>query len=199
MERLTRAEQQRRTHDRLLAAGLAVLARRGFLAASVEEIAAEAGYTRGAVYKHFGGKEGLWLAAMDAQAEAHLTLLDQALSEATDQDGLVRALTPVAIADDEEAARWSLTAAEFMAAVARQPETAVAVVAAQREHEERIVAVLDKHLGRLGLRPALPLPQVVVMLGVMGGGLALRRGMDPDVDVAAIVAGVLAVVFPEAS
>lgn len=199
MERLTRAEQQRRTHDRLLAAGLAVLARRGFLAASVEEIAAEAGYTRGAVYKHFGGKEGLWLAAMDAQAEAHLTLLDQALSEATDQDGLVRALTPVAIADDEEAARWSLTAAEFMAAVARQPETAAAVVAAQREHEERIVAVLDKHLGRLGLRPALPLPQVVVMLGVMGGGLALRRGMDPDVDVAAIVAGVLAVVFPEAS
>jgi hypothetical protein len=135
---------------------------------------------------------------MDAQAEAHLTLLDQALSEATDQDGLVRALTPATLADDEEAARWSLTAAEFMAAVARQPETAAAVVAAQREHEERIVAVLDKHLGRLGLRPALPLPQVVVMLGVMGGGLALRRGMDPDVDVAAIVAGVLAVVFPEA-
>jgi AcrR family transcriptional regulator len=197
--RLTRVEQQRQTHDRLLAAGLAVLARRGFLAATVEEIAAEAGYTRGAVYKHFGGKEGLWLAAMDAQAEAHLTLLDEALATASDQQGLVRALTPNAVVDDEEAARWSLTAAEFVAAVARQPETAAAVVAAQRKHEEQIVAVLDKHLGRLGVRPALPLPQLVVVLGVMGGGLALRRGMDPDIDVAAIVAGVLAAVFPEAS
>ena len=199
MPRLTRAEQQRQTHDRLLAAGLAVLARRGFLAATVEEIAAEAGYTRGAVYKHFGGKEGLWLAAMDAHAEAHLTLLDEALAGATDQDGLVRALTPATFADDEEAARWSLTAAEFVASVARQPETAAAVVAAQRKHEEQIVAVLDRHLDRLGLRPALPLPQVVVMLGVMGGGLALRRGMDPDVDVATILAGALAVLFPEAS
>jgi AcrR family transcriptional regulator len=175
---------------------LAVLARRGFLAATVEEIAAEAGYTRGAVYKHFGGKEGLWLAAMDAQAEAHLTLLDDALAAASDQQGLVRAMTPNAFADDEEAARWSTTAAEFVAAVARRPETAVAVVAAQRKHEEQIVAVLDKHLGRLRLRPALPLSQVVVVLGVMGGGLALRRGMDPDVDVATIVAGVLAVMFP---
>ena len=197
MARLTRAEQQRQTHDRLLAAGLAVLAKRGFLAATVEEIAAEAGYTRGAVYKHFGGKEGLWLAAMDAQAEAHLSMLDQALAEASDQQGLVRAMTPNAFADDEDAARWSVTAAEFVAAVARQPETAAAVVAAQRKHEEQIIAVLDKHLRRLRLRPALPLPQVVVTLGVLGGGLALRRGMDPEVDVAAILAGVLAVVFPE--
>lgn len=198
MARVTRVEQQRRTHDRLLAAGLAVLAKRGFLAATVEEIAAEAGYTRGAVYKHFGGKEGLWLAAMDAQAEAHLAMLDDALSRAADQRGLVAALTPNAFADDEEAARWSLTTAEFVAAVARRPETAATVVAAQRAHEERIVAVLDKHLARLGVRPALPLPQVVVMLGVMGGGLALRRGMDPGIDVADIVAGVVAVVFPEA-
>ncbi|TDV46386.1 TetR/AcrR family transcriptional regulator [Actinophytocola oryzae] len=196
MARLTRAEQQRQTHERLLAAGRTVLARRGFLAATIEEIAAEAGYTRGAVYKHFGGKEGLWLAAMAAQAEAHLRLLDEALAAATDRSGLVRALTPVTFADDE-AARWSATTAEFLAAVAGQAETAAAVVAAQKGHEEQIVAVLDRHCGRLGLRPALPLPHVVVVLGALGGGLALRRGMDPTVDVAAIVAGVLAVVLQE--
>lgn len=195
--RLTRVEQQRQTHDRLLEAGRTVLTRRGFLAATVEEIAAEAGYTRGAVYKHFGGKEGLWAAVMAAQAEAHLRLLDEALAKAADQRGLVRALTPNAFADDGDAARWSASAAEFTAAVAARPEIAAAVVSAQRAHEERIVEVLDGHCRRLRLRPALPLPQVVVLLSAMTGGLSLRRGMDPEIDVAQIVAGVLAVVFPE--
>jgi AcrR family transcriptional regulator len=194
--RLTRVEQQRQTHERLLDAGRTVLVRRGFLAATVEEIAAEAGYTRGAVYKHFGGKEGLWLAIMDALAQAHLQLLGEALEQAVDQRDLVRALTPTAFADDDEAARWTVTMAEFLAAVAGQPETAASVVAAQRRHEEEIAAVLGRHCRRLGIRPALPLPQVVVMLGAMGGSLALRRGMDPEVDVPAIVAGVLAVMFP---
>lgn len=174
-----------------------MLARRGFLVATVEEIAAEAGYTRGAVYKHFGGKEGLWLAIVDARAEAHLRLLGDALDRASDQRDLVTALTPGGFVDDQDAARWTVTAAEFMAAVARQPETAAAVVAAQRRHEQQVVALLEQHCRRLDIRPALPLPQVVVMLSALVGNLALRRGMDPDIDVAAIAANVLAVVFPE--
>lgn len=83
MTRLTRAEQQRLTHERLLEAGRSVLTRRGFLAATVDEIAEEAYYTRGAVYKHFGGKEGLWQALVDAHAEAHLQLLGETLDRAS--------------------------------------------------------------------------------------------------------------------
>jgi AcrR family transcriptional regulator len=194
---LTRVQQQQRTHERLLEAGQSVLTRRGFLAATVEEIAAEAGYTRGAVYKHFGGKEGLWLAIVDARAEAHLHLLRQALDRVSSQEELVAALTPSGFVDDEEAARRSMTTAEFMAAVTRLPETAAAAVAAQRRHEEQIIALLEQHCRRLGIRPALPLPHVVVMLGALGSSLALRRGVDPATDVAAIVANVLAVVFPK--
>ncbi|MGW7537947.1 TetR/AcrR family transcriptional regulator [Amycolatopsis sp. NPDC054798] len=197
MTRLTRAEQQQLTHEKLIEAGRAVLVRRGFLAATVEEIAAEAGYTRGAVYKHFGGKEGVWLAIIDARAEAHLGLLKAALSKASTRDDLIAALTPTAIADDEEAARWSRTTAEFAAAVTRLPETAAAAVSAQRQHEEEIVAVLDEHCRRLGITPAVPLPQVVVLLGALSGGLALRRGVDPDTDVAGVLAGTLAAVFPD--
>lgn len=120
MARLTRPEQQRQTHERLLAAGRSVLVKRGCLAATVEEIAAEAGYTRGAVCS--------------------------------------------------------------------QPDLASAVVATQRQHEEEIAVVQERHCRR-----ALPLPQVVVLLAAVGGGLTLRRGVDPEID----VAGVLGVVFLE--
>lgn len=197
MERLTRVEQQQRTHERLLEAGRAVLTRRGFLAATVEEIAAEAGFTRGAVYKHFGGKEGLWLAIIDARADAHLRMLRDALTRVASQEEFVAVLTPPSVADDEDAARWSRTTAEFMAAVTRLPETAAAAVAAQRRNEEQIVALLEEHCGRLGIRPAIPLPQAVVMVAALSGNLAMRRGVDPAIDVAAILSNVLAIVFPK--
>ncbi|WP_344407421.1 helix-turn-helix domain-containing protein, partial [Dactylosporangium fulvum] len=121
MVRLTRAEAQERTHERLLATGRAVFLRRGFLAATVEEIAAEAGYTRGAVYKHFGSKEGLWQAIVDAVAGVRLAALRDAFDRAGSRAELLAALDPGAFARDAEAARWTLPSAEHLAAAAAQP------------------------------------------------------------------------------
>ncbi|SDY11749.1 DNA-binding transcriptional regulator, AcrR family [Amycolatopsis xylanica] len=192
MTRLTRAEQQQRTHEHLLDAGRQVFLRRGFLAATVEEIAADAGYTRGAVYKHFGGKEGLWLAIIEAGADGHLQALRQALAAATSRDDVLAALS---LPLDEDATKWSAAAAEVLAATAQQPETAVLIADIQRRHDDAVVALLAEHSGRLGLIPVLPLHQAVVMLGALGIGLALRQTVAPAGDPAAIHAHVLGTVF----
>jgi AcrR family transcriptional regulator len=60
--RMTRSERQAKTRADLLAAAARVFARRGYDAASVTEIAEEAGYSHGAVYSNFEGKEDLFLA-----------------------------------------------------------------------------------------------------------------------------------------
>ncbi|MDX8141800.1 TetR/AcrR family transcriptional regulator [Lentzea sp. BCCO 10_0061] len=194
MTRLTRAEQQRRTHEHLLVAGQQVFLRRGFLAATVEEIAADAGYTRGAVYKHFGGKEGLWLAIVEAGADAHLQGLRDALGRATSREQVLAALAP-ADPSDEDAAKWSAAAAEVLAATAQQPETATLVAAIQRRHDDEVISLLTEHSRRLDLEPALPLDQAVVMLGALGIGLALRQTVAPASDPGAILAHVLATIF----
>ncbi|CAL9447074.1 TetR/AcrR family transcriptional regulator [Streptomyces sp. enrichment culture] len=199
MGRLTRAEQQQVTHDRLLEAGRSVLRRRGFLAATVDEIAEEAGYTRGAVYKHFGGKEGLWQSVVEAHTEAHLQLLGAALDRVSSREELIAALIPSAFTDDRDAARWSTAAMEFMAAVTGNAEAAAVSAAAQRRHEEQIVALLEDACRRLHVKPAMPLGQVVVVLGALGGSLGLRAALDPATDAAALTAGVLAVMFPDAN
>src|SRR5438445_2868560 len=49
----------REARDALLVAALRVFARRGYREAGVDEIAAEAGYSKGALYWHFSGKEEL--------------------------------------------------------------------------------------------------------------------------------------------
>jgi AcrR family transcriptional regulator len=58
-KRPTRAEQQAETRAALIEAGRRVFLERGFAAASVEAIAAEAGFTRGAFYSNFSTKEEL--------------------------------------------------------------------------------------------------------------------------------------------
>ncbi|USX52640.1 TetR/AcrR family transcriptional regulator [Lentzea sp. HUAS12] len=190
MARLTRVEQQARTHEHLLRAGRQVFLRKGFLAAAVEEIAAEAGYTRGAVYKHFGGKEGLWLAIVEADAGTHLDGLRQALGQTGDRDELIAVLSGVA---HDEAAKWTAVTAEVLAATAQQPGVAAQVAALQQRHDTQVVALLAEQFERLGLDPVLPVDQIVVVIGALGIGLALRQAVlrEPGADVLAQVLGTM--------
>jgi AcrR family transcriptional regulator len=93
--RLTRKERQAETRRRLLDAAETVFLRRGFDRASVEEIAAEAGFTRGAFYSNFESKEQLFFDLLADRAYAEYTRL----LERTPQD-----LTP------REQLRWGAEA-----------------------------------------------------------------------------------------
>src|SRR5450755_2991991 len=64
-----RSERRARTRAQLLEAAARVYARRGFDGATLDEVAEEAGFTKGAVYDHFGSKENLLVALLDE----HLT------------------------------------------------------------------------------------------------------------------------------
>ncbi|HEV2998885.1 MAG TPA: TetR/AcrR family transcriptional regulator, partial [Solirubrobacteraceae bacterium] len=79
--RLTREQSKALTRERLLAAARGVFASRGFHGASVEEIAAEAGYSTGALYSNFGGKEDLFLALMEHEIDAYSQEIAAGLDE----------------------------------------------------------------------------------------------------------------------
>ena len=72
MTRLTRAQRRQQTRARLLDAAGQVFARRGFHAATVDEVAEAAGYTKGAVYSNFANKDELFLALLDQRLAAQL-------------------------------------------------------------------------------------------------------------------------------
>lgn len=63
-QRRTKAEQREATIQTLVAIGREHFTARGYAQAAAEEIVAEAGLTRGALYHHFGSKEGLFAAVM---------------------------------------------------------------------------------------------------------------------------------------
>lgn len=69
-----RSRKRGRTRTDLLLAAATLFAERGYDAASVDDVAAAAGYTKGAVYSHFGSKEGLFLAIFETPCPLdHLT------------------------------------------------------------------------------------------------------------------------------
>lgn len=78
MARRTRAEMEQ-TRAALLATAHAVFTERGYADTSMDDLTAQAGLTRGALYHHFGDKKGL-LQALVAQMDAAMDARLQAIS-----------------------------------------------------------------------------------------------------------------------
>ena len=121
---LTRAEQQSRTRDALVASARRVFARDGFHGANLTAIAREAGLTKGAVYSNFDNKADIFLAVLDD---------DLAYFEPETWDPLAKYASvpslygqsvrlPGLAAEEREALGFGLATLEFAAAAARDQE-----------------------------------------------------------------------------
>jgi AcrR family transcriptional regulator len=106
--RRTQAERRADTSARVLEAARAVFAERGYHAASLDLIGLRAGCTKGAIYDHFGSKEGLFLALLDEQYSRRL---DQARSQGRDSPS-------ASLPFDRE---FALLFLEYVCAAAREP------------------------------------------------------------------------------
>jgi AcrR family transcriptional regulator len=75
----TKAEQAAATRARLIRVARPMFSARGFAGVSAEELVARARVTRGALYHHFDGKEGLFEAVLDeVMRELHARLVAEA-------------------------------------------------------------------------------------------------------------------------
>jgi AcrR family transcriptional regulator len=72
----------------ILDAALSVFAERGYHAASIDEIAREAGVSKALIYEHFASKQALWASLLDAQVAEIFRRL--AAGAATAEPGEVR-------------------------------------------------------------------------------------------------------------
>lgn len=79
--------------DQILAAAIEVFADKGFASTDVQEIANRAGVGKGTVYRHFGTKEGLFLAAADQGVRQLRAAIDAAAVPVTDPLDRLRAAT----------------------------------------------------------------------------------------------------------
>jgi AcrR family transcriptional regulator len=177
---LRRSERQERTRADLLAAAARVFARRGYHAASVEEVAAEAGYTTGAVYSNFKGKEQLFLALTDYELEKRLADFRAVAEGADSPEDIEQAASKRFAKFIREDPDWPLLYFEFWAYGARNP-------ALREEFSKRRVAIqkviaegVERQAVELGVQLPMAADQIAVGVGALINGLAFERVIDPD-------------------
>src|SRR5262245_35880897 len=116
--RLTRVEAKARTRRRLLDAAAGIFAEQGFSGASVDEIAARAGYTIGALYTHFSGKEELFLSLLEEHVSHRLRDAERIADGPDSFAAFGEFLADVA----DEYVPWSLLELEFLRYALPRPD-----------------------------------------------------------------------------
>lgn len=174
---LSRKDRQRQTREALIFAARAAFARDGYHAASLDVIAREAGFSKGAIYSNFEGKAGLFLAVMDANMEIGLA--------AGGVDVFERADEPVQrSAEAEEALTgFALATLEFVAAAARDEALSgemgrrlAAVTRWYAASGERSRAA-DEPLSPAEIGTLLAALDQGAALLILGGGAAIDQGL----------------------
>lgn len=181
MRVLTREERKDQTRRQLLDAGRDVFLREGFLRATVEQVAAEAGFTTGAVYSAFGGKAELFLAVLDERIEERAHGMREAARGAENPEDAGRAVGRQWIETLRREPAWTLLMIEFWVYAARDPELYREVI----ERHRRPVEVAAGIITDLGARhPEFDLLMPPIDLArassAIGHGFALEKLLDPD-------------------
>lgn len=168
--RLTRSERAALTRRELLDAAERRFFAHGYHGTTLDDIADEAGYTKGAVYSTFRSKAGLFLALFDEVAERRLREIRDLLAGHDDPGERLAALArrPVAEAN----AQFLLLAIEFWVHAARDP----ALLEEFSERHRRLRASLAEIAPTSG---ALDPARWAIVTLALSNGLALERLIDP--------------------
>lgn len=180
---LTRAERQQQTRERLLRAAGQVFAERGYAGATVPEIARVAGYTTGAVYSNFEGKEELFLTLMDKAMRTFAQRRADAIHGATStRERLQRAAGQWAeFLRDEPGAVVLLM--EFWSYAVRRPPVRARFAELLADERARLAVVLSGARGSNGAARGSAgdgAGDLAVVMQALGLGFALQQLADPE-------------------
>jgi AcrR family transcriptional regulator len=178
--RLTRAERKAQTRQQLVEAAARVFARKGYAAASVDDIAAEAGFTVGALYSNFHGKQELFMAAFERHCEQDLAQVQQLLASEAPFEQQLDAVTQRFGDLDDTHRQWWLLSMELWLYAQRDPTTRARLAALRRRVRQTIADALERQATRSD--QPLPVPAADLATAMLGlwQGLMLQRLADPD-------------------
>jgi AcrR family transcriptional regulator len=173
-----------------------VFARRGYREAGVDEIAAEAGYSKGALYWHFSGKEELLQALLEERIDApmreRVKLLESAPPE---RDMSVEATKEFArqLSEQREAV---LVEREYWTLAIRDPELRARYVARERELRGALAAALTARARHLGAPDStMPAEDVARIVMSIMGGLAVDELTEPGSVRPQLLGDALAIIY----
>jgi AcrR family transcriptional regulator len=181
---LTRERRKQLTREHLLASAARLFVERGFHGSSIDGIAHEAGFTKGAVYAHFKNKEEVFIALTEQRWAEQLARVRAALdtlatSSASQRSASFVDLTRELLWDDPD---WALLALEFNVYAARNPSAQRRLAERQSVGRSVLAELLAHDLGRRGVDPPISPDALAGVLLAFFNGIALQHTTNPDRD-----------------
>jgi AcrR family transcriptional regulator len=171
-ERLSRKQQADANQQRLLDAALEVFTSRGFHGATLEQIAAAAGFTTGVVYSRFGSKADLFLALLERTIDLRIAALQR-----LDRARLAEVGTALARSWWDQVRKqpeWMLVVIEFRVHAARVPELNARYSALHDRHVQALAELMAHEPSRAGRSAKPPVGDARIALA-LGSGLVLEH------------------------
>jgi AcrR family transcriptional regulator len=172
------AERTEATRRKLLAAADRIFARDGFEAARLEDIAAGAGYTRGAFYAHFGGKEEIFFALLEQGVRQRIDSATAAVRKQKSPQQKLAALRKyyAEIAKDR---RLVLNSLEFKLFALRHPEAHARLQVRHRRLRATWADLIAELLKALGHTLPISNAAASAACSSLAQGLLLEQLVDP--------------------
>jgi AcrR family transcriptional regulator len=182
-KRLTRKEKQAETRTRLLDAAERVFLRRGLQGSSVEEITAEAGFTRGAFYSNFKSKDELFVELLqDRVYRQYAQMAEQAQEQpGTPRERLRWGIERVRDVQRGEGGTWLFRLwLECLTQAARDEEFRKLAATFWSGNRQVLAEGTKQNFEEIGRKPPLSPKQIATAMIALDVGLAVQHLVDPD-------------------
>jgi AcrR family transcriptional regulator len=175
-----RADLRGTARERLLDAAAHVFAEHGFRGASVDDVAARAGVTKGALYWNFPSKQELFFALLDERVDSRVrSLLEQFEAASSEEDPAAAVSRGVAdVVDDER--QLVLLMQEYWSLAARDPELRGRYVERQRMLRRLVAHTVEARHATTGVPLTTSPDRLATGIAALTYGLAIERVADPD-------------------
>ncbi|WGR69801.1 MULTISPECIES: TetR/AcrR family transcriptional regulator [unclassified Bradyrhizobium] len=168
------------TRDKLFEAAARVFEQEGIGGASIEAIAAAAGFTRGAFYSNFRGKDELIIAMLEDHVEQSIRRNLDILAEHTDLDDFIAALKAMDRSRQDPLGRSPLLHMEMILYVARAEKRRPELAKRLRARRKLIADIVEATLKGDGRNDTLNPSWTASVVLALEDGFRLHRLIDPD-------------------
>jgi len=176
---LTPERRRERTRQHLIDAGAVVFGRRGYHGASLDEVAATAGFTKGAVYSNFKNKDDLFVAVLEDQMHGQIAEIEALLAEhphpgPAQLDAIRQLISP------QFEVNWTALYLEFVLYALRNPSAQTLLQQFRRRTRDAVERMIRQEWQVLGAAPGLSARAMATITLAIFIGLDLERLVDPE-------------------
>ena len=181
-EPLTPERRRAMTRQHLLDAAAIVFARNGFHGSTLDEVAATAGFSKGAVYSNFKSKDDLFLELFHDRVDRQFAVVSEALEtgshDQAEQFPRIRQILGSATSpwDDGFVTLWL----EFILYARRNPDAQKKLAASAQRARAQVQALIEHEYEVLGVAPNYPTADLAEIGMALFNGLGIDRLVDPS-------------------